>query len=350
MTDAELERLLAGSSGAGREPAGGPELEPGARVEGTVVEVRGGEVLVEIDGKSHAIIEASEYADEDPPAVGDRVSGTFERDDPTRGLAVISVRGVRKDVTFEELRPGVIVEGIVDGTNRGGLSLNVRGIPAFLPVSQIERSRVEDLEPYVGKKLRCQVSSVLRETRSVVLSRRAVLEMEAEVERSRTFATLTEGQILRGTVVRIADFGAFVDLGGTDGLLPAAKIRARQKALGLTDPLHVGQQITVQIVKVDRERERVSLDFKEVEAESWSRLAQHYAVGDEVTGWVSSRTEEGLIVSIEEGITGLIPSGRILELEREPRPGAILKASVTAVEADRMILILKPSEGRGGRG
>jgi len=233
----------------------------------------------------------------------------------------------------------------VTGTNKGGLTLDIKGVRAFLPVSHVALERVEDLTPYLGRKLRCEVTSFNRSSQNLVVSRRPILEEEAETVRQKTLATLSEGQIVRGVVARITDHGAFVDIGGMQGLIAASRIRSHGKSSGSESAVREGQEILVQVLRVDREKGRVSLDFQQQEADSWGRVMEHYHVGDEVTGWVSGVTEAGVCVSVEEGIVGLIPADAVGLLEERPRPGAIVRTVITSVDPVERRMSLRPSRG-----
>lgn len=343
LSDGDVERLLSrGPAGEERSERSAP-LEPGARVEATVVEVRGDEVLLELSGKAYGVVDLSEFGDERPSA-GERIRATFESYDAGRDLALLSVRGVRRDLAWENLRPGSLVEGIVTGHNKGGLTLDLKGIAAFMPISQVELGGVQDLSPYVGRRLRCEVTSLDVVRKTAIVSRKAVQEAEAQVSRERVFATLLEGQVLQGTVVRIAEHGAFVDIGGFVGLLPAGALQ-RARGPGGDEPVRVGQRLEVQIARLDRERMRVSLQVRSLAGDSWSRAAEHYRPGDRVTGWVSGLTDEGLLLSIEEGVVGLLPRSGLADLPETPRPGALLKAAVVSVDAERRRLILAAEKG-----
>ncbi len=350
LSDADLERLMMGSGPGSKGAASIASLEPGARVEGIVVDLRGGEVLVELDGKTLGVISEAEFPEADIPSIGDRVRAQFERLDKTKDLAVLSVGGVRKEIFWDEIRRGSIVEGTVAAVNKGGLTLDLKGVRAFLPVSQISRERVEDLTPFVGQRLRCEVTDVDRSTHNVILSRRIILEREAEAEKVNVLARLSEGEILKGTVVRVNDHGAFIDLGGADGLIPANKIHAHVMAKTLAEPLKEGQQVQVQILRVDRERGRISLDLKQMAGEAWKRTVEGYSPGEEVTGWVSRRTASEVVLSIDEGVEGVIPEEYFHILGEEARPGAILKAVIAAIDVEKRRITLrpvqKPQQGR----
>lgn len=346
LSDADLERLLMGGPvSKGDASAGASQMAPGSRIEGTVIDLRGGEVLVELDGKTLGVVPEEEFHGQ-VPLPGERLRAQFERFDRKKGVAVLSVGGVRREILWEELRRGDIVEGMVTSVNKGGLALDVKGLRAFLPASQVARERVEDLSSFVGKKLRCEITEVNAAARNLVLSRRLVLDREAEELKGNALARLSEGEVLLGKVVRLNDHGAFIDLGGADGLIPASKLRAHLKTRVLPEPLREGQQVQVQVVRVDQEKGRISLDLKQVAADTWNRAVEGYAAGDEVTGWISRYTPAEVVVSIDEGLEGIIPEGYLHLLEPGARTGTILKATVLELDASRQRLLLKPVESR----
>ncbi|MBN1443653.1 MAG: 30S ribosomal protein S1 [Planctomycetes bacterium] len=348
MSDEELEALLLGSGSPAAEPesASVESLEAGARISGMVIDFRGGEILVEIDSKTHGVVDESEFEDEDLPAIGSTLQASFVRFDAARALAVLSVRGARKEIFWDELRPGLLVEGTVTEVNKGGLTLDIRGARAFLPISQIERERVEDPSAYVGARLRCEVTSFDRADQNLVVSRRAILEREAAELRGKALARLGEGEVLKGTVVRLIDAGAIVDLGGAEGLLHSSKIRERHQELGREKSLEVGQQIEVTIVRIDRERGRVSLDFHRLAGETWSRSVEGYSAGDEATGWITNVTPDGAAVSLEEGVEGWIPRRYLLDLTEPPRRGSLIRVTIASIDLDEHRIELRP-QGAG---
>src|SRR5207244_3808602 len=160
-----------------------------------VVAIQGDDIFVDMGGKSQGLLSATQYDDQPLPSVGQSIEVTITGYDPEDGLLLLSRKGAIMATTWQGIREGAIVEGRVTGHNKGGLELVIDGIKAFMPISQIERTRVEDLAPYVGRRLRCRVSEVRHDERSIVVSRRDVLEMEAAAAAAQTFETLAEGQI-----------------------------------------------------------------------------------------------------------------------------------------------------------
>lgn len=348
MSDAELERLMAGHSDVDAASSPLESLEPGTRIRGIVVDVRGGEVLLELDSKTYGVVDEDEFEPGELPEVGSCLEANFVRHDAQRGLVILSGREARREILWEDLRPGVVLEGTVTETNKGGLVLDIKGLSAFLPVSQISVERVEDTSLYVGRTLRCEVTSVDRSRGDVVVSRRAILEREAEELRGQALARLSEGETLTGRVTRITEHGAFVDLGGVEGLLHISKIRQHQKEIGAGQPLKPEQQLEVEILRVDRERGRISLDIVRRAGETWKRSIEGYSVGDEATGWVTRVTAEGAYVSIDEGVQGFLPRRFTIARREKINKGAVVRTVIRKIERERQYIELEPLE-EGGR-
>jgi small subunit ribosomal protein S1 len=340
LSDEDLERALSGGAAA-RPRETIQETEPGTRLRGVVVDVRGGEVLIEIAGKDLGVIDEMEFTEEELPRAGETIDAEFTHYDRKKEAAVLTVKGVRTEVAWDSLRVGALLEGVVADKNKGGLTLDIKGIRAFMPISQVERERIDDLTPYIGKKLQCMVTSFDRNSENLVVSRREILDQAAAAERERAIASLQEGDAFTGTVARVTDHGAFINLGTVDGLLHASKIHQHFKG---KDVLNVGQKVRVQVIRIDRERQRIGLDFKEVQTDTWGQAADDYAVGDEVTGWVSSRNDKGLVISVDEGVDGLIPHELLPAGQPEPTSGDIVKAIVTEIDPIHRRMILKPSD------
>ena len=319
VSDADLSRLLLGEDvGATKTAPGrsvgftagseGAAFEPGQRVKGTVLEIQHDAILVEIDQKTLGLIDRLEFEEKELPLPGTIVEAEIVRRDRDRGVLTLTARGVQREMTWQSLHPGSIVEGKV-----------------------IEMGRVEELNPYVGQKLRCEVREVRREDAKIILSRRAVLEREGEAERTKAVATLTPGDVIQGRVVRVNEHGAFVNLGHMDGLLPQRKIHERLKSRKGTRPLTPGQLIEVEVTHVDLERKRVSLDFRAVAGESWEESCATYKVGDVVTAWVARIRPEGTAITLEPGLDAHLAATASEGL----RPGELLRVRVTEVDKAR---------------
>ena len=342
MSDADLERLMGGGEPEGGKSLRVDQIESGTRVHVHVVEVRHDEVLVELDGKNLGVIDIEEFHPTELPAVGAQIDAEFVRYDPSKEASILSTQGVREQGFWEELKVGTILSGTVVATNKGGLTIDIKGERAFLPISQIARERVEDLDAYVGRKLQCEVTQVNRTERDLVVSRRVILDREAEISRQQAIENLSQGDVVTGTVTRINDHGAFIDLGGVDGLLHARRIRQMQTETG-KDPVREGQKITVEIVSLDVEQGRVGLDVHRVAEDSWEELIESYAEGDHVTGWVSRVADAGVVLTIDEGLEALIPSGEIQRLSTEPEVGSILRVVVTKIDPAQRQVQVRPA-------
>ncbi len=341
MSDEDLDRLM--GAGPAQRSESFEELEPGSRVSGTVVDIQGEEVLVELDGKTLGVIDAGEFEGDQLPTVGSSIAAEFVQYDPEKDACILSTRTVRTEVAWEQLRVGTVVEGVVTGTNKGGLDLDIKGVRAFVPISQIERGRVEDTAPFVGRKLTCEVIRIDRAEHNLLVSRRVVLDREYEVERQRVIATIEEGSVVKGRVTRVTEHGAFVDVGGVDGLLHASKIKERFGAGREGEALRNGQLIEVEITRVDRDRGRLALDFISAGEDPWEDAIGDYAEGDVVHGWISRRSEAGgYVLSLEEGLEAVIPQEICAGLSAEIQVGSIVKGRVREIDRAGRRVIVEP--------
>ena len=337
MSDADLEALLAGHEDPIERKASTQEteLEAGDVVKGRVIDFRGGEILVELDSKTIGAIDESEFDGDELPVIGTTVEATYQSFDDARELAVLGIREARKEIFWDDLRVGAVVEGVATEVNKGGLTVDIRGNRAFLPISQISRERIEDAAPYVGQTLVCEVTAFDREDRNIVVSRRVILEREAEEMKGMALARLSEGEHLRGRVVKVVEsLGAFIDLGGVEGLLHESKIRARAKDLGESAGLQAGQELEVEVARVDRERGRIALDFRTVIEPTWDENLERFHVGDEITGWITRIVPGGAFVSIDEGLEAWVPEAQLGRLDEPPGRGAVLRVSIAKIDLE----------------
>src|SRR5690606_3603060 len=211
---------------------------------------------------------------------------------------------------------------------------------AFLPISQLELTRVEDASAYVGKRIICEVTSFDRGSRDIVVSRRNVLEREAAKNRAAALARLTEGEVFSGTVTKVVEnLGAFIDIGGVEGLLHRSKILASARNLGESRTLSPGQRVEVVVAQIDRARERIALDFHHVA--STSRSLEGYEAGDELTGWVSQIDSGGVWISVDEGVEGFLPRSAFGRADAPPGRGSLIRVKIVSVDRDRGVLELK---------
>ena len=329
LSDAELDAMLAQSLGqVSRNDDDHDALEAGTKVHATVVRITDGDILVEFGQKMLGAVDASDF--ETPPQPGDRISAHYQRFDPERGVALLTAKEAQAELFWEDVRPGAIYEGVVTAVNKGGLTLSIGRARAFLPISQIERFRVDALDGYLGQRLRCEVTSVNRGEEDIVVSRRAILEREYEAERRDAVARLQVGDRHRGKVVRINDHGAFIDVGGVEGLLH----RTRLRKLGDATPAE-GETIEVEVVHIDVDQGRVALEAR-VGGESAAPPIEGYAPGESITAIVREVTPSGAKIWVDDAVEGWIPAPAGAELSA----GAVVTTEVVQVEGGRLVLRL----------
>jgi ribosomal protein S1 len=294
------------------KPAPRPKLPPRTddqatkdnRKRGRVVAIQGSDMIVDMGGKSEGVIALDQFP-EGPPVVGSAVDVLIERYDPSEGVLLLRRPGAAQEADWSSISEGMIVEGRVKASNKGGLEIDLSGIRAFMPASQIDLVRVPDLAVMVGQTLRCQVTEVKRSEKNVLVSRRALLEAEREVAREQTWTSLAEGQVRTGSVRTIKDFGAFVDLGGVDALLPVREM----SWVHVKDPnevVRLGQQLQVKVLKIDRDTRKLTVGLKQLQQSPWETIEERLPVGTTLQGKVTKLMEFGAFVEVEPGIEGLI--------------------------------------------
>ena len=343
---AELEATLQGmddknfyaadSSARARDSAAA-QTDTGRKI-GKVIAIHAPDVFIEIPGGRSQGVLTMEHFPDGAPKIGAEVEISIEGYDPTNGLLILSLKGEAVHADWSTLAEGQTVEAKVLETNKGGLSVDVNGIKGFMPISQVDRFRTENAEQFVGQKLLCIVTDVDREDRNLIVSRRALQEKEREEQRIKLWAELAEGQIRQGIIGNVRDFGAFVDLGGVDGLLHVSEI-SWKRIPDATQVLQAGQLIKVVVLKIDRENHKVSLGLKQLEANPWDNVHDKYAAGRLVKGTVTRTMDFGAFVELEPGIEGLI---HISELARNKvwrvvdvvKPGQEVEAKILSVEPE----------------
>jgi small subunit ribosomal protein S1 len=308
----------------------GDKGTPG-RKQGTVISVHGPDVFIEIPGGRSQGVLTMEHFPEGPPKKGDTVEVTIEGYDGTNGLLILSRKGSAIVADWSSIAEGMTVEARVLETNKGGLTVDVNGIRGFMPVSQIDLYRVEDMRQFVGQKLICAVTEVDKEDHNLIVSRRALLEKDREEQRAKLWAELAEGQIRDGIVRSVREFGAFVDLGGVDGLLHISEI-SWQRVNDVASVLQVGQSVKVVVLKLDLETRKISLGLKQLQASPWENIEERYATGNIVNGKVTRVMNFGAFVELEPGVEGLIP---VSELAR----GKVWRAA-DFVKPDQMVSVM----------
>jgi small subunit ribosomal protein S1 len=293
-----------------------------------VVSVTGEGAFVDIAGKSQGWLPADELVEDDKElAVGDIVEVAAVDYDRRDGLIILSRKSADQQLLIRNLEPGVLVEARVTGSNTGGLELDVKGLRAFMPASQIDIGRVEDFDKLINERFICEVVDVERGDENIVLSRRNVLERERLEQAGKLWEELEPGQLRHGIVRRLMEFGAFVDLGGIDGLLHVREMSwARVK--DPSDIVKEGQGIDVVVIGVDREKDRISLSLRQAGGDPWTTVEHKYQVGTRLQGQISSLQDFGAFTELEPGIEGLIPISQMTWAGRIRHPSDVVQVGM----------------------
>ncbi|GIX03691.1 MAG: 30S ribosomal protein S1 [Planctomycetaceae bacterium] len=291
-------------------------------VEGTVVRIEGDEVLVDIGYKSEGHVPLDEWDPQSPPKPGDKVAVLLEEIEDEFSLIILSKRKADRIRQWEEIvrtkKEGDVVKGIVQRKIKGGLLVNI-GVNVFLPASQVDIRRPNDIGDYIGKEIECVILKIDEPRRNIVVSRRKLLEQQRESMRQQLLAELQEGQIRKGVVKNIAPFGAFIDLGGIDGLLHVTDMSWTR----IDDPtkiLKIDEEIEVKILTIDRVNNKIALGLKQKGPSPWDNIEEKYPVGSKVKGTVVSITNYGAFVKLEDAIEGLVHISEMSWVKRLNHP------------------------------
>lgn len=322
-------------------PQSEEELDAGWRMKGTVQAISGENVLVEVGFRSSACIPARQF-DGKVPEVGAAIDLVVDRYDATEGLIHCSLpKAPRSAGNWHEVSVGQVVDCTATKVNKGGLEVSVSNLRGFLPAGQVDFGFVSSLEPFVGQKLRVKIIEVNPAKRNLVVSRRSYLEMVREELKEETWKKLVVGETVNGTVKTIKDYGAFVDLGGADGLLHVGEI-SWSRINHPSDVLKEGQQIQVKILGIDKEKNKISLGMRQLSNNPWGDLESQFPVGGTVHGKVTKTTDFGAFVEIAPGVEGMI---HISELEHK-RVHRVTDVVQVGQEVDVKVLTVEPQKRR----
>lgn len=302
------------------------EFKEGTIVNGTIIDIRPQVVLVDIGYKSEGAIPSSEFED-DEIEIGDGVEVLLMKLEDDNGMVVLSKEKAAHKQNWEKIvkvyEDGGLVKGKVKSVVKGGLMVNV-GVEAFLPGSQVDIIPPKDLSEYVGKIFEFKIVKVNDERKNIVLSRREVIEAERAEMRQQFLQTVKVGDKVEGVVKNITDFGAFVDLQGMDGLLHITDM-SWGRISHPSEMLHIGQALDVQILDVDRDKERVSLGLKQMTENPWEDIEAKFPIGQHVKGKVTKLLPYGAFVEIEKGVEGLVHVSELSWVKRITRPSDVLE-------------------------
>jgi len=277
--------------------------EQGEMLRGHVVSVSGEDAYVAYGGPKEAVMAIAEMPD---VQVGDPVEGTIVETTPVIRISrKLIVRKASMDVLRRAKDNNIPVEGKIGARNKGGFDVSIGGMRAFCPLSQIDLGKVDNPDAYVGKSFDFAIIELSDDGRKVVVSRAALMKAEAAEKATEARKTIVVGAILTGRVRNLVPFGAFVDLGGVEGLVHVSEI-SRRRVADPKEALEVGQEVTVKVMKIEDGGKRISLSIRELEADPWADIAERFAPGTQFTGPIARKTDFGLFVELEPGIDGLV--------------------------------------------
>jgi len=364
LGDLSLEALMSAES-LSEVP---PELEPETRVIGRVARISREDVFVDLSieqetGRQEAASSEGLVSDpparrslpyqglvplrqfDEPPSEGAELELIVVRFDAEEGLYEVSRPTAAVEVgNWEEVREGQIIEVTVTGSNKGGLECQIAGIRGFIPMGQVSIYRVENPEELVGQRLACVITEANRDRGNLVLSHRAVMERERNELREKLLAELAPGQIREGIVRSLKDFGAFVDLGGVDGLVHVSQL-SWDRVKHPSEVVEVGQKVKVRVEKFDKDTGKVSLSYREVGENPWQNVEAKYIVGSRATGTVSRIMDFGAFVKLEPGVEGLIHiselgHGRVFRVSDVVTEGQEVEVKIQSVDAEKQRISL----------
>jgi small subunit ribosomal protein S1 len=329
VSDDELTALVTAEDGTNELDqflGGGQSFEIGRIVSGKVVEVVGDQVVVDVGYKSEGLVPLGEWEDEPQPVTGDTVEVLLEGMEDETGEIVLSRKKAHRmrawEMVISRYHEGDVVKGRVTRKIKGGLLVDI-GVNVFLPASQVDIRRPSDIADYIDQEIECMILKIDESRRNIVVSRRKLIEITRETQKKQLLEEINVGQVRKGTVKNIADFGAFVDLGGIDGLLHITDMSwGRINHPG--DMLKIDDQVEVMVLHVDKDREKIALGLKQKSASPWENVEKKYPVATRVTGEVVNVMSYGAFVKLEEGIEGLVHISEMSWTKRINHPSELV--------------------------
>ncbi|MEQ8769563.1 MAG: 30S ribosomal protein S1 [Phycisphaerales bacterium] len=349
IDDAEADALMAeafGSSGQdtmegliGEQTA---DMAPGSLIKGRVIGFAGDDVVVEVGLKSEGLIDKEEFGEGiSSLKIGDEIDVLLETLEGDGGLISLSKRKADRQIAWQKIvdttKEGDLVEGTVMRKIKGGLLVDI-GVPVFLPASQVDIRRPHEIGEFIGRKVRAEILKIDTERRNIVISRRKLIEHEREAAKKRLLENVSEGDIVTGTVKNIADFGAFVDLGGIDGLLHITDM-SWGRINHPSEMLKIDDKVEVKILNIDRERDKIALGLKQTESSPWEEIEGKFPVGSRIRGEVVNIMSYGAFIRLEDGIEGLVHISEMSWTRRVNHPSEMLEqgqeVDVVVLEIDK---------------
>ena len=321
----------------------------GSVVRGKVIAIEAGQAIIDVGYKMEGRVDLKEFAgpgEEASLQVGDEVEVFLDRVENARGEASISREKARREEAWDRLEQAYAkeerVDGAIFGRVKGGFTVDLGGAVAFLPGSQVDVRPVRDAGPLMGLKQPFQILKMDRRRGNIVVSRRAILEESRAEQRAEVIANLHEGQVVDGVVKNITEYGAFVDLGGVDGLLHVTDM-AWRRVNHPSEILSIGETVKVQVVKINKDTHRISLGMKQLQSDPWDTVADKFPIGSVHKGRVTNITDYGAFVELEAGIEGLVHVSEMSWTKKNVHPGKIVS---TSQEVDVMVLEIDEQKRR----
>ena len=321
----------------------------GSVVKGKVIAIEAGQAIIDVGYKMEGRVDIKEFAnpgEEAELAVGDTVEVFLRQVENARGEAVISREMARREEAWDRLEKAYAdeerVDGAIFGRVKGGFTVDLGGAVAFLPGSQVDVRPVRDAGPLMGLKQPFQILKMDRRRGNIVVSRRAILEESRAEQRAEVIGNLTEGQEVDGVVKNITEYGAFVDLGGVDGLLHVTDM-AWRRVNHPSEILTIGETIKVQVIKINKETHRISLGMKQLQADPWDAVEAKFSLGSVHQGRVTNITDYGAFVELEAGVEGLVHVSEMSWTKKNVHPGKIVS---TSQEVEVMVLEIDSAKRR----
>lgn len=300
------------------------EFTEGSIVKGRVANIGSEDVLIDFGAKALGSMPLADIQKTERCAVGDEIEVCVVGEDKRTGLIAVSRKQARHMALMRDLKVGVVVEGLITGMNKGGLDLDADGVRAFIPASQVDIHFIKDISELIGQTVRAEVIKFDRETGDVVVSRRNLQIKEQEEQKKAVFAQLEVGEIKHGKVRSLTEYGAFVDIGGIDGLLHISDM-SWGRLEKPDDLLKVGDELDVKILKLSPEKHKVSLGLKQVSANPWEDVEEKYTIGSTLKGRVVRLANFGAFVELEPGVDGLLPISEMSWTRRIRHPSELVK-------------------------
>lgn len=321
----------------------------GSVIEGTIIAIEAEQAIIDVGLKMEGRVPLKEFAapgQEHGLAVGSKVEVYLERIENMHGEAQLSREKARREESWINLAKAhdaaERVQGVIFGRVKGGFTVDLDGAVAFLPGSQVDIRPIRDVTPLLNIPQPFQILKMDKRRGNIVVSRRAVLEETRAEQRTELVANLAEGQVVEGVVKNITDYGAFVDLGGVDGLLHVTDI-AWRRVNNPSDVLTIGETVKVQIVRINQETQRISLGMKQLQSDPWEGVAAKYPIDARFTGLVTNITDYGAFVELEPGVEGLVHVSEMSWVKKNVHPGKIV---ATSQQVEVMVLEVDPAKRR----